>query len=408
MKTAIVGAGIVGSAIGFRLAGSGHDVTFFDPAAGKRSTSYGNAGHIGTASVVPWASPENLSSAFRNHADPTHPLTLRLVDLLGQPRWLARFLWACRRSSASQAMHALASILSVSDDWLNLLLKDANVEKLREKKGLLHVYLSEETARGARDALSRRRDMGIAVTDLRTDELFELEPGLIESASRSGVVGATLFPDVAQITSPQALLEAFRKGSMAGICAETVVDVTAGSAGVMIKTDLDEHAFDAVVIAAGLGSASLARPHGARVPLIAERGYHEQYDVPARFRRSALLVDMRVVASPMREGVRLTTGAEFTRSSRKPDFDRIAPVLDKAKPFLGIADNKPNLWSGDRPSTPDSMPVIGAAPSSNRVFLAYGHGHLGLTMAAVTAEIARAHFHNEMSPISLAPFRPDR
>jgi D-amino-acid dehydrogenase len=124
------------------------------------------------------------------------------------------------------------------------------------------------------------------------------------------------------------------------------------------------------------------------VPVVAERGYHVMVSgANARVVQPLMLVEARVMASPMRGGLRLTTMAEFAEPDAPPNHDRAARVLDGASVSLpGVLGKVESRWMGARPSTPDSLPVIGRAPRARNLLLAYGHGHLGLTMASVTAE----------------------
>jgi glycine/D-amino acid oxidase-like deaminating enzyme len=143
-----------------------------------------------------------------------------------------------------------------------------------------------------------------------------------------------------------------------------------------------------VVLAAGAWSARLARPHGARVPVVAERGYHVMVSgANARVRQPLLLAEAHVMVVPMRGGLRLSTMAEFADADSPADHDRAARVLGGASVSLpGVMGRVESRWMGPRPSTPDSLPVIGRAPRAPNLLLAYGHGHLGLTWAGVTAE----------------------
>lgn len=408
MRIAVIGAGIVGSAVGLRLSHTGHDVSFFDPAPEGRPASYGNAGHIGTASILPWASVANLKSAWSCHRDPAHPLVLHPLDLLRQPRWARRFLTACHSARNAASATVLADLLSNADSALARLMEEADCSNLRRSEGLLHVYLSQASRQGAEPGLVLRQEKGIEVRRLSAGDLFDLEPDLVPPSRRAMIDGATLFPGVGQVLSPHRVMNAFRKAARAPLIESAVSKVDVTLDGVRLHTVVGTSEFDGVVIAAGRNGARLAAPLGARVPVIAERGYHLQYRAPAKFRRSALFVDMRVVASPMCDGLRLTSGAEFCLPERAPDHARMAPVFERAQALLGLETPPDEHWSGDRPSTPDSLPVLGATPHSRRVFLAYGHGHLGLTMSGVTAELANAHFLGTAGTTSWDGCRSDR
>ena len=207
------------------------------------------------------------------------------------------------------------------------------------------------------------------------------------------MAGARFLPDVPTVTDPLELTRRLvsRFEALGGVVerveAAEVVREGGRARGVRAVGGglLDA---DVVVLAAGAWSARLARPHGARVPVVAERGYHVMVSgANARVTQPLLLVEARVMASPMRGGLRLTTMAEFADPDAPPDHERAARALEGASASLpGVMGRVESRWMGPRPSTPDSLPVIGRAPRAANLLLAYGHGHLGLTWAGVTAE----------------------
>ena len=97
----------------------------------------------------------------------------------------------------------------------------------------------------------------------------------------------------------------------------------------------------------------------------------------------------------------------FTESPQQSrEFSRRDPIADRFVP--GLNRLGADRWMGYRPSLPDSLPVIGKAPGQRRTYLAFGHGHLGLTMAAVTGEIIATLASGRTPSIDLSPFRADR
>jgi D-amino-acid dehydrogenase len=92
-----------------------------------------------------------------------------------------------------------------------------------------------------------------------------------------------------------------------------------------------------------------------------------------------------------------------------PNYKRAEALLQKASTFLpALKTAGGTQWMGFRPSLPDSLPVIGTSQHSPDVVYAFGHGHLGLTQSAATAELVRALIEGEGAPIPLKPFDPNR
>ena len=175
-------------------------------------------------------------------------------------------------------------------------------------------------------------------------------------------------------------------------------------------TDKARHAVDRLVVAMGAFSKPWAARLGARVPLDTERGYHLMLPRPGVELRTPLLVgDHRFGIVPMTHGVRLAGTAELASLDAPPNYRRSRMLGRMARdvvPDLRLDDAEE--WMGFRPSMPDSLPVIGAVPGSDRAFLAFGHGHLGLTLGAVTGRLVADLVAGRDSEIDRTPYRADR
>jgi D-amino-acid dehydrogenase len=109
----------------------------------------------------------------------------------------------------------------------------------------------------------------------------------------------------------------------------------------------------------------------------------------------------------MEDGMRLTAGAEFAGLSAPPDFRHIRRMIKHAQTSLpGLSPRPLSEWLGFRPSMPKSMPVIGPLPRYPQVILAFGHGHLGLTLGPVTGGLVAATLAGRKPRIDLTPFLP--
>ena len=181
--------------------------------------------------------------------------------------------------------------------------------------------------------------------------------------------------------------------------------------GVRLDAELGFRRFDAAVIAAGAWSRQLAQQIGDRVVLDTERGYHLNLDPgeAGELRRPVVFPERGFVLAPMQDGIRLTSGVELAGLDAPPDFARIRRLLPVARDILpGLSDRVTRQWLGYRPSTPDSLPVIGRSPRTPHVFYAFGHQHLGLTLAAITGELVAALVAGRPPEIDVAPYRIDR
>jgi D-amino-acid dehydrogenase len=115
------------------------------------------------------------------------------------------------------------------------------------------------------------------------------------------------------------------------------------------------------------------------------------------------------VLAPMLDGIRLTSGVELAGLDAPPDFSRIRRLLPAASEALpGLSGRVTREWLGYRPSTPDSLPVIGRSPRCNAVYYAFGHQHLGLTLGPITCRLVAALVAGRQPEFDLMPYRADR
>jgi D-amino-acid dehydrogenase len=169
-------------------------------------------------------------------------------------------------------------------------------------------------------------------------------------------------------------------------------------------------AIDELFITAGAYSKELARLLGSSMLLDTERGYHLLLPQPEiSLRRPVLFPPQAFAATMMTEGLRLAGTVEFAGLSAAPDYRRAFGMAVHARRLLpGLKGEGQSPWMGYRPSLPDSLPVISRSPWFNNVYFGFGHGHLGLTMAAVTGATLAAMAAGESPPVDTSPYRIDR
>lgn len=407
MRAAVIGGGIVGAAVAHALQAAGHATTLIERGQPGMAASFGNAGHIGTASLVPQAVPGIWRNVPRWLRDPASPLAVRPAAMLRHLPWFLRFLANSRQARMERhAAHLAVLLAEVPEAWRALAADCAADHLFERERGLLHVFESRAALDRARWAYDLRAAHGVRVVELDSAATRAREPCLAPH-----VEAGIWLPDVATVRDPLALTEAVvaRFVGLGGtLLSAAVSDLHRDGPRLRaIATSMGDVDADLFVLAAGAWSAPFARTLGTRVPVAAERGYHVMSrGGNAPVRQPLMLAERRVVVSPMVGGLRLTTLAEFDHPDAPPDHARAARAFAGAEGAIpGVTGGIDARWMGPRPSTPDGLPVIGRAPRAENVILAHGHGHLGLTMAALTARMVLRCLDGTALPDFVSPAR---
>ena len=410
-SVAIAGAGLVGLAVARALQKAGYAVTLFDPEEPSSGASAGNAGIIAGSAVVPEANGRLLMELPRLLLDPKGPLTVRPFYL---PR-LAPFLWhfakASRRREHDRLSRAMAALsLSGFDNWMTLLDDLPDARALFRRDGCLYVYLSERERQRAVPDNDLRRARGMRLAELSPEALHQRVPDL-----EGETAGAILAEDAGQVLSPQALGRFLFERIVADGGEFHPQPVTRllgdGDRIDAVATPADEAVpVTELVLAAGAHSGPLARELGLTLPLDTQRGYHLMLRDPGVETALPMLVPSAGIAiTPMQDGLRIAGLVEFAGLQAPPNpklFDLLAERA--AALFPRLRRDRADRWMGCRPSLPDGLPVIDRAPRFANAYLAFGHGQVGLTQAAITGHIIRGLVEGSAPPVELAPYRASR
>ena len=409
MRVAVIGAGIVGVSCALYLQQDGHDVTLLDPRAPGTATSFGNAGGIVTGAVVPNSTPGLWRDIPRMLFDRDSAVRVRWRYLPQLAPWLVRFLLAGRHARVEAIADALLPLLSHAYDAHRELALSSGATDLLRPVGWLKVYETEAAFAATRYNRELMTSRGVRLDVLGADDIRQLEPGLARR-----YVKALYEPVSSFVALPHRLVQmhAAQFQRMGGtIAQERVRSVQPIDGGVRLDCELGFRNFSAVVIAAGAWSKELARQVGDHVQLDTERGYHLNVEPgdAGELRRPVVFPERGFVLAPMLDGIRLTSGVELAGLNAPPDFSRIRRLLPAARAALpGLSDRVTREWLGYRPSTPDSLPVIGRSRNSSAVLYAFGHQHLGLTLGPVTGRLIAAMLADRPPAFELTPYRADR
>lgn len=382
----VVGGGAIGLCTALRLRGEGREVLLVERDEPGAGASRGNAGVLANYECVPLGTPSVLKALPRLLFDRLSPLSISPSDLPRLSPWLLRFARASREARARQSAATLAALLRNSLPSFEPLIEQSGAHSLLRREGALHLFRHKRDLNAAAWDRDLRSNLGIRQTMLDRRDIESLEPALPPDYAYG-----ILYPDAAHLTDPLELMRQLARAFLskdgrilrAEITAlrHTDTHVTLSGAGVELRART-------AVIALGAWSADLARQAGDRIPLEAERGYHIEFPTDAPLlTRPVCPLELGFYLTPMTGRLRAAGTVELSNIKRAANPRRLQLIEQSTRrlfPDLAPAHSK---WLGFRPSLPDSLPVIGRSPRSRNVIYAFGHGHLGVTLAAETARI---------------------
>jgi len=402
----VVGAGIVGLSCAWAAQRRGWQVTLIDRDFTGDRVSHGNAGGIGVSECLPLSLAGMGVKPLRWLLDPLGPLSIR-------PAYAAR-LWPWYRALRNvsdpnrfaRAGDALAALNQRALADLKVMLADIGLSGALHQRGALTVYETDRAFAADQKNWQFKRDRGVRWRVVARDELHVLEPHLAPVFRH-----AVLLQDWAHVDDPKQIVDVLRERVQANgarcVAGEAVRLRADDEAAVGVQLGNGQTiSADKVLVACGAWSARLARTLGDRALLASERGYNTTLPASSDcLAREVIFAEAMFVATPLAIGLRIGGAAEFAGLDAPANYHRCDALMALARRYLnGLDERAAPRWMGQRPSTPDTLPVIGASPRTPHMLYAFGHGHLGLTQAATTAELIGTLLAGEPAPIDLAPY----
>lgn len=412
----VIGGGIVGACTALALQKDGHRVTILEPAApgGEQAASYGNGAFLSPGSIIPMSMPGLWKKVPGFLLDPHGPFTIRWQYLLKLAPWLIRFVNAgSTPAKATRTAAILSTLLADAPEQHLALAAACGLEGLIRQDGLLYVYPDKAAFASEAFSWQLRRDNGIQWRELEGAALHEFEPALNRRYTFAVLVergGHCLDPG----GYVRGLVERFvaQGGELVQGRAEGF-NIHAGQLH-GVRADRNVIACHGAVIAAGIHSKALAHSVGDAVCLESERGYHVEIANPASAPHLPVMpADGKMANTLTRAGLRASGQVELASVDAAPDWKRADILLHHLlKTYPGLGDDPSKLsisrWQGNRPSTPDGLPVIAQSAATPDVVHAFGHGHVGLASAPMTGQIVASLFANRPAPIDIRPFAASR
>ena len=410
MAVAVIGGGVVGMCTAWSLRRRGEDVTVIERGSLGQSASGVNAGWITPSLSTPLASPGVVGLGLKHAFDPNGALSIRPRLDTDWIRWLWKFARASRPSAYESGVRAL---LHLNSHTLELFdeLRDDGVDFEMHAAGLLALAQSSDGLEWFTELFDQLLPMGFPG---RVEYLSGDEARRRDAAVGPGVQVAA-HTSIDRHVNPESLLRGLlERVTEMGVTVlqHTAVEaVTRVGARWSIRTPDHSLDVDHVVMALGAATNALLTPLGIQLPIIGAKGYSIDVRGAGTSPRHALyLMEPKLGLSPYHDAIRIAGAFELPARDERVPERRIRRLVDQVHPYLAgwTPDTNVDIRSGRaglRPATPDSLPFIGPVPGHRGLYIAAGHGMLGVTLAPATAEGIADMVTTRRIPESMLPFQ---
>ena len=406
MRIIVLGSGVIGVTSAYYLAQQGAEVTVFDRQSGAaEETSFGNAGQISPGYSTPWAAPgipfKAVKWMFQHHA----PLAINMDGSLWQLQWMAQMLKNCNADRYAINKERMVRVAEYSRDCLRDLRRDTGISYENRSKGTLQVFRDEAQLEAVQRDIEVLKETGVDFQLLDREGLGNVEPALAEVKDK--LVGGLHLPndetgDCYLFTN--ALAE---KAKALGVDfkfnahVESLVIEGDEIKGVVV--DGQVHTADKYIIAFGSYSRDFLKPLHLDLPVYPVKGYSLTVPIvdSSHAPQSTVLDETyKIAITRFDERIRVGGMAELSgfnlglNENRRETLEMVTRDL-----FPGGDLEKATFWTGLRPMTPDSTPIIGGTRFKN-LFLNTGHGTLGWTMACGSGKLISDLVLNHQPEIS--------
>lgn len=405
----IIGGGAIGLATALALLDAGRGVRILEAGAVGGGASHGNCGTITPSHAPPLAAPGVVAQALRWMFTPDAPLYLKPRIDPALWHWLLRFAARCNPRDWRQSTQARAALLNDARARLADWVSRYDLQCEFEEEGLDYVFRDPRRFQQYMDESVVLKTFGIATQVFGGTDYEREEPAMLP-----GVAGAIRFPGDARLRPDRYVAELARVvrergGVIEEQCRVDRLEPT--SDGVRLATSQGERKGGDAVIALGAWTPAFARRLGIRAPIQPGKGYSITYSRPARVpRHPMVLKDRSVCVTVWGSGFRLGSTMEFSGHDDTLNATRLAALERGAREFLRepVGAEVHERWCGWRPMTWDDLPLLGRAPGQRKVWIAAGHGMLGISMSTATGQLMADLMTGRPPAFDPSPYRPER
>ncbi len=407
----VLGAGAVGLSCAYFLRRSGREVRVVDAGLAGHGATKGTAGLVCPAHSAPLPGPGVLWKALRWSLRRDSPFRIRWRADPELLRWLLGFVRACNRARSRSGFRAIHALSSLSLARFAELAGPRGLDFFFERRGGWFVFETPDGFARARTEAEELRREGVECSALDGDAIREREPGLSDR-----VAGGVFAPHDAHGLSVGFAESLARALERDGVVIESGVRVERllldGSRVVGARTRAGaELAADETVLALGARSPEIARTAGVRIMVQPAKGYSATFRAYAGMPRTPVsALDSKVIVTPLGDRVRFAGTLELTGHEPGVNALRYRQVVRSGLAVLRepVPLEDEEAWSGMRPLTPDSLPIIGRPRGLDGLLVAAGHGTLGFAQSLGTGQLVAEMADGADPSVDPHPFRVDR
>ncbi|WP_103763017.1 NAD(P)/FAD-dependent oxidoreductase [Roseovarius confluentis] len=404
----VAGAGIVGMSTALWARKDGMRVLLCDGNLPGSGTTSGSACTIATYASVPINSPSIPASLPRLLTRSDSPLSFDWKYGLRNPRWMLSFLSHCRASKVRHISSQLGLLLSHANSSLDEMISECSADDLIVDNDCMYIWSTEAGFDAALGGIATQRANGVALELLTADEARDLEPSL-----KGKIHKGLKFNGARHVLNPQELVIRMHRRFLelgGKWIQDNVRTVVPDKAGVTVALENDDTVSgDYFALAAGAFSTRIRGTGAEYLPLGVERGYSIVYPGHGAITsRPVGWAEAGLYATPMAQGLRFAGTVEIASLDAPSNPRNIDYLHKRSLEMFGPLGAPEKPWLGYRPTLPDSLPVIGPSPKSERVIFAFGHQHVGLTLGPVTGRIVSELVRGKLPHFDISGLTPRR
>lgn len=405
----MIGGGAVGVCCAYALARSGRSVLLLERDALCAGSSWGNSGLLTTSACAPEAAPGVIGQATRWMLDRDGPFRLRPRLDPRFVRWLWRFRGYCTAEAAVAGTGFLRDRVRENIHLVEGIARETARDFGFRTRGVLVLFTTE---RGLADGIEGAA--ALAALEIPSEQLDAAAVARLEPRVAAAVKGGVLYPEDAHLDPGEFVVAVADLARSHGARIEEGTSVVRlhGAHGVdAIQTTEKLIRPETVVLANGAWAPALGRNVGLRILVEPGKGFSLTYGAGSEvFERPLRLAEARIMVSSMRDNVRVTSKLDLVGLDTRVRERRVRATAPMAERFVSLPTGieRARSWAGLRPLTPDGLPLIGRSARVDNLILATGHGHMGISLSAVTGEAVARIAGREAPDFDPEPVLPGR
>ena len=404
---AVIGSGIIGICTAFFLQKSGFKVTIFDKQSPGSMTSFGHACTFADYANVPINSPSVYKDIPKMLLRSDGPLAVDFSYVIKNLPWAFKFLKNCRKEKVNEIASSLATILHHSRLSYDYIFKEVQVSQYIKNEENIYIYESKKAYEDAKYSTILREKNNIKVKELSKKDIHDLEPNLAHV-----YYAGQLFVGSRHTTNPLAISKKIFENFLlkdGKYINQNVRNISQKEKTIEVFTEDQNIEFDQIVVCAGAWSNYIANMIGDDFPLDTERGYHVLFESDKNIiNRPVGWSQSGFYLIQIEDGIRAAGTVEIAGLKKPPNTNRLKMIEREARKILPQLKNVKSTWMGNRPTLPDSLPIIGKSNKNENVLYAFGHQHIGWTLAAVTGKAINELIKGSQPNFNISYFSPER